>query len=69
MSDKMEKVGKNIEKLYTTPSNPGAFSGQAAFIKSLKNKKIDKEDVKNFLQSFEAYTIHKPIGKTLIGEE
>ena len=63
MSGKMEKVGKNIEKLYTNPSNPGAFSGQAAFIKSLKNKKIDKEDVKNFLQSFEAYTIHKPIRK------
>ena len=39
MSGKMEKVGKNIEKLYTNPSNPGAFSGQAAFIKSLKNKK------------------------------
>jgi hypothetical protein len=66
MSDKKEEAGKNIEKLYTNPANPGAFSGQAAFIRSLKNKKINKEDVKKFLQSFEAYTIHKPIRKNFI---
>ena len=48
MSRKKETDGKNIEKLYTNPSNPGAFSGAAAFVRSLKNKKINKDDVKKF---------------------
>jgi transposase InsO family protein len=63
MSRRKETDGKNIEKLYTNPSNPGAFSGEAAFVRSLKNKKINKDDVKKFLESFEPYTIYKPICK------
>ena len=63
MSHKKEKDGQNIEKLYTNPANPGSFSGEAAFLRSLKNKKINKDDVKKFLQSFEPYTIHKPMRK------
>ena len=63
MSRKKEKDGQNIEKLYTNPANPGSFSGESAFLRSLKNKKINKDDVKKFLQSFEPYTIHKPMRK------
>ena len=63
MSPKKEKDGKSIEKLYTNPANPGSFSGEAAFVRSLKNKKINKDDIKSFLESFEPYTIHKPMRK------
>ena len=57
-----QEDGKNINltKLYTTPSRPGAFAGQAAFIKSLKHKKINKQEIKNFLSSIDAYTLHVP---------
>ena len=48
MSRKKEKDGQNIEKLYTNPANPGSFSGESAFLRSLKNKKINKDDVKEF---------------------
>ena len=53
-----QEDGKNINltKLYTTPSRPGAFAGQAAFIKSLKHKKINKQEIKKFLSSIDAYT-------------
>jgi hypothetical protein len=63
MSRKKETDGKNIDKLYTNPSNPGVFSGEVAFVRSLKNKKINKDYVKKFLESFEPYTIHKPMRK------
>jgi len=63
MSPKKEKDGQSIEKLYTNPANPGSFSGEAAFIRSLKNKKINKDDIKSFLESFEPFTIHKPMRK------
>ena len=46
-----QEDGKNINltKLYTTPSRPGAFAGQAAFIKSLKHKheKYNEWECKN----------------------
>jgi hypothetical protein len=55
-----------LEKLYTDPSKPGAFSGEAAFIRSLKNEKINKDVIRNFLSSFEAYSLHKPKIKNFI---
>ena len=57
-----QEDGKNINltKLYTTPSRPGAFAGQTAFIKSLKHKKINKQEIKDFLSSIDAYTLHVP---------
>jgi hypothetical protein len=65
MSSKKETDGKNIEKLYTHPSNPGAFSGEAAFVRSLKNKKINKDDVKNFWKVSNYIRFINPCGKSL----
>ena len=64
----MATDGKNtkLEKLYTNPALPGAFSGEAAFIRSLKNKKLNKDDIRNFLSSFEAYSLHNPKRKNFI---
>ena len=64
----MATDGKNtkLEKLYTNPALPCAFSGEAAFIRSLKNKKLNKYDIKNLLSSFEAYSLHKPKRKNFI---
>ena len=63
-----QENGKNINltKLYTTPSRPGAFAGQAAFIKSLKHKKINKQEIKDFLSSIDAYTLHVPKKKVFL---
>ena len=40
--------------LYTTPSNPGAYSGLSGFIKN--NKKVKELDK---IKSFEPYSLHK----------
>ena len=55
----------NINKEYTTPSNPGAFSGKTSFIKELKNKKIkyNKKEINDWFLNEDSYTIHKPIKK------
>ena len=49
---------KNIEKLYTDPSNPGSFSGIDGFLRA--NKNIKRSDFLNYLKNSEAYTLHKP---------
>ena len=59
----------DLLKEYTTPSNPGAFSGKSTFIneltkrnKTLKNKE-SKDKISEFLLNQETYTLHKPIKK------
>ena len=49
---------KNIEKLYTDPSNPGSFSGIDGFLRA--NKNIKRSDLLNYLKNSETYTLHKP---------
>ena len=49
---------KNIEELYTDPSNPGSFSGIDGFLRA--NKNIKRSDLLNYLKNSETYTLHKP---------
>ena len=54
---------KNLTSEYTDPSKPGSFSGINSFYKSLKakkKKKITVKHVKEWLQSQDSYTLHKP---------
>ena len=44
---------KNIEKLYTDPSNPGSFSGIDGFLRA--NKNIKRSDFLNYLKNSEAF--------------
>jgi len=53
-----------IKKLYTDPSRPGSFSGLSGFLRA--NKNLKKNDVKIFLDSNEAYSLHKPKRKKFI---
>ena len=51
-----------FDKIYTNPVNPGSFSGLSGFTKALKENKIKatKSQIKNYLNSKEAYSLHKP---------
>ena len=53
---------KNLITAYTDPSKPGSFSGINSFYKSLNHKKnkIKVKNVKDWLQSQDSYTLHKP---------
>ncbi len=56
----MEKI--NFYEEYTSLENPGSLSGVNAFYKhlKLKYKTIKLKDVKNWLQSQDTYTLHRP---------
>lgn len=51
----------DYEHEYTTASRPGAYSGAKTFIRELKkrHKKVDKSQVYQWLQSQDAYTLHR----------
>ena len=51
-----------FDEIYTNPSNPGSFSGLSGFTRALKDKKIKatKSEIKKYLNSKEAYSLHKP---------
>ena len=51
-----------FDEIYTNPSNPGSFSGLSGFTRALKDKKIKatKSQIKKYLNSKEAYSLHKP---------
>ena len=53
--DKEEELQK-----YFQPRQPGSFSGFVKFKRSLKKKKSDKE-IRQFLKSKDAYTLHYPV--------
>jgi hypothetical protein len=52
----------NLRKEYIDPSKPGSFSGFTGFFNALKKRKvkISRGKVIKFLQSEDAYTLHKP---------
>ena len=58
-------VGKNLNKVlsnhYYNPKNAGAFSGLSTFQKYIKSKKlkIKPEEIKDWLEEQETYTLHK----------
>ena len=54
--NKLQKKYYNIEK-------PGSYSGFYSFNNALHNKRIRKEDIKDWLSKQEPYTLHKPIIK------
>ena len=51
-----------LNEIYTNPANPGSFSGVSGFTRALKDKKIKatKSEIKKYLNSKEAYSLHKP---------
>ena len=55
-------MNKKLEKIYFDPSISGSYSGASGFIKALKDKKINvkKADVKKFLETKDAFTLHEP---------
>lgn len=55
----MEKILTNI---YFNPENPASFGGVNKLYKEAKNytSKIKLSDVKNFLNKYDTYTLHKP---------
>ena len=56
---KKEFDAKKIETLYYTIDKPGSFSGVHSFLKNLKSK-VDREELKKWLEKQESYTLHKP---------
>ena len=54
--DKEEELQK-----YFQPRHPGSFSGVDKFKKSLKKRKNTAKEIRNFLKSKEAYTLHYPV--------
>jgi hypothetical protein len=52
----------NLKKEYIDPSKPGSFSGFTGFHNALKKRKfkISRKQIIKFLQSEDAYTLHKP---------
>lgn len=59
---------KVLEKLYYNPKIPGSFSGLNSFQKYLKQNKINikKNDVLDWFQDQESYTLHKPVKKKFL---
>jgi hypothetical protein len=55
----------SLKDYYFDVSKPGALSGQYQFIKSLKVQGVDHDpnEVKNWLQQQEAYSLHRPFKK------
>ena len=55
----------DFEKEYTNWKIPGSFSGAKNFYKHLKQnyKNITYKSVKNWLASFDTYTLHKNVKK------
>lgn len=64
----MEEFQVDLEKEYTTPENPGAFSGKTSFLRELQKRfeQVDKTEVDNLLSNKEAYTLHRPVKKKFI---
>ena len=56
----MKKI--NFLKEYTNWKNPGLYSGANSFFMALKQKykNVKLEDVKEWLQTQDTYTLHKP---------
>ena len=52
-----------MKEFYQNPKFSGAFSGQQAFYRSLKDvgKKVTRKKVKEYLKSDDVYTLHKPV--------
>jgi hypothetical protein len=55
-------MNKILNKIYTNPKEPGSYSGFSGFSKALKTKNlnISRSDIKKYLQTQDAYTLHKP---------
>ena len=55
-------MNKILNKIYTDPKEPGSYSGFSGFSKALKTKKlnISSSTIKKYLQTQDAYTLHKP---------
>lgn len=58
----MDPVLEEINRIYYDPSNPAGFGSIDKLSKAMKEK-MDKKQVKEWLQSQETYTLHKPIRK------
>ena len=56
---------ERVKNLYANPSQPGSYSGLETFFRALKNKgiNVEKKEVKEWLMSQNAYTLHKPLRK------
>ena len=55
----------DLKKYYTDPNFSGSFSGVNTFYEALKriDPSVSKNEVKKFLKSVNAYTLHKPVLK------
>ncbi|KAJ8048841.1 hypothetical protein HOLleu_01315 [Holothuria leucospilota] len=59
-------MDKYLSDLYYDPSHPAGFGGVAAIKRAAKkdNKNISVKEIKTWLQSRDAYTLHKPLRRT-----
>ncbi|GFY13349.1 uncharacterized transposon-derived protein F54H12.3 [Trichonephila clavipes] len=53
------------KNIYRVPEHAGSFGGIDAVHRSLKGK-VSRKDIKNWLQTKESYTLHKPVRKKKI---
>ena len=60
-SQKMRKTDGKIRRKYYDPQHKVSFGGKTELIKTMKQQGVSKENVTNWLQSQEAYTLHKPV--------
>ncbi|GFT24568.1 putative uncharacterized transposon-derived protein F54H12.3 [Trichonephila clavipes] len=52
------------KNIYRVPEHAGSFGGIDAVHRSLKGK-VSRKDIKNWLQTKESYTLHKPVRKKI----
>ena len=60
------QIHEALRKIYRDPSDAGSFGGVNRLLKSARDKgllDVTKDKVKKYLESDDAYTLHKPIRK------
>ena len=53
----------DLNKVYLTPEHPGSFTSLESLYRVTKGR-ISKSHIRNWLQSKDSYTLHKPVRKT-----
>lgn len=69
---KLNKREQLLKRIYYDPSKGGSYTGETGLLRAAiqqnKNKriKIQKEDVRSFLESQDVHTLHKPVRKSIV---